>query len=123
MKLKRKVLLMPFLLLGASLSITMPLVACGNRQFNKLVKELKQHPEYQGEEVDFNGYAGAPNYKVYAHNDDVIGKLRSRYVSGNQINELIKIPNLTITTEEKHGHTFIPAADVDSSQGTNYDAI
>jgi hypothetical protein len=123
MKIKSRTFLASIILLGGALSITVPLTACGNQQFNKLIKELKQHPEYQGKELDLKGYSGTSDYKVYAHENRVADNLRSAYSNKDQIESLIHIPDVTITTEEKNGHTFIPAADVDSSQGTNYDAI
>jgi hypothetical protein len=105
-----------------SLGIT-SLTACGNTAFNQFVKQLKAHPEYQGVKLDFNGYDGAPNYSVYVHNNNLAGKLRPKYIDATQIAELISIPNIQITTEVKNNHTFIPAADIDPSKGTNYDAI
>lgn len=110
-------------LLGGVPLAFIPLTACASAPFKKLVKELKNHPEYQGTKLDFKGYDGVPDYSVYVHNNDVVNQLRSKYISEDQITPLISIPNVTITTENKNGHTFIPAADVDASQGTNYDAI
>jgi hypothetical protein len=123
MRIKYKILLSAMTLLGGVPLAFIPLTACASAPFKKLVKELKNHPEYQGTKLDFKGYDGVPDYSVYVHNNDVVNQLRSKYISEDQITPLISIPNVTITTENKNGHTFIPAADVDASQGTNYDAI
>jgi hypothetical protein len=123
MKHLKKIMIHLGAIFGAATLITVPIVACSKSAFNKFVNELRKHPEYQGVELNFASINNVPEYTIHNHVKEIGDQLKSVYSTSNQIRQISQYANTNIKIEEKNGHTFIPAADVDSSQGTNYDAI